>query len=130
MIAFATYMDVLSAMTQTPAEIGDNLRRMEIEQGFSIISEASWFNKDQWHEKTIISQDGRKVRLVALLARRSFEGAFSRLIGNLWKANLMPVIVEPNQTLQDWAIRHNFRERHIKGKYPHTIWHPRREIVG
>jgi hypothetical protein len=129
MIALNTYMQVLSAMAQTPQEIGDNLRRMEIEQGFSIISEASWYNKDDWHPRTIISQDGKKVRLVALQARRSQEGAFSRLIGNLWKADLMPVLVEPNQTLIDWACRHNFRERRINGKYPHTVWHPRREIA-
>lgn len=124
-----TYMQVLSVLNQSPEEIGDNLRRMEIEQGFSLVSEAAWYSPADWHERTIISQDGKKVRLVALQARRSFEGAFSRLIGNLWKADLMPVLVEPNQTLVDWCCRHNFRERRISGKYPHTVWYPRREVA-
>jgi hypothetical protein len=124
---FATHAKIVSAVNSTPREIGSNLRRFEIEQGFTLViaGNAAWFDAEDWTGRTIISQDKRRVRLVALEARNPGHGAFTRLIAGIFEAGLTPVLVEPNDMLIDWCLRHDFRQRGVKGRHPHTIWYPR-----
>jgi hypothetical protein len=124
---FATEAYVRSALASSREELGDKMRMAEVRQGFSIVTEARWFNRDEWTPYTIVSQDKTRVRMVALEAKAPGNGAFTRLISGIWKSGLVPVLVEPNQTLVDWCHRHQFRKRTIGNKeYRHDIWYPRR----
>jgi hypothetical protein len=99
----------------------------ECEQGFSIVGEAPWLNRDDWNA-IVVSQDRTRVRLVLLDAKQPLSGAFTRLINGIFRCNLTPAIVEPNELLVRWCYRHNFRHKVIgKGLYRHHIWYPRRD---
>jgi hypothetical protein len=104
---------------------GENLIRYEMEQGHEIVS-PQWWGED-WTHRTIISQDGDRIRLIALEAKNPHSGAFTRLIENILRRRLFPVVVEPNELLEGWCIRHGWRGRVIgHGKYRHWVYHPRR----
>lgn len=123
---FARHVQVLSALNKSNAEIGADIRQCELDQGFTLVTEAKWFLIDDWSERTIISQDGKRIRLVALEARRPGSGAFTRLIGLIFAAGLTPVLVEPNDMLTSWCHRHNFRHKRVgQGKHRANIWYPR-----
>jgi hypothetical protein len=124
---FARHAQVMSAFNRSPKECGDNLRRMEIEQGFTLVEAAIWFDPADWHERSIVSQDGKRIRLVALQAREPGNGAFTRLIAKIFAAGLTPVLVEPNEMMENWCHRHNYRRKRIgQGEHRHEIWYPRR----
>ena len=120
------YVERVAAMSRE--ELGDLMRQDEVLQGFQIISQAKWLDWNDWDRHTIISMDHNRVRLVALQAKVPGQGAFTRLIDALDKAGLVPVLVEPNQTLIDWCHRHFYRKRTLnKGrKYQHEVWYPKR----
>jgi hypothetical protein len=106
-------------------ESGENLIRHELDQGFIIVSR-DWIEPD-WTRRTIISQDGDRIRLVALEAKIPHSGAFTRLIEKIWKRNLVPVLVEPNDLLEQWCIRHQWRARYVgRGVDRHWVFYPRR----
>lgn len=124
---FATDVYIRSTMALTRDELGDKMRECEVLQGFTIVSEAKWLERADWDQWTIVSQDSRRIRLVALSARQPGKGAFTRLIAEIFKAGLVPVLVEPNQSLIDWCHRHQFRKRTIgRGQFKHDVWYPKR----
>jgi hypothetical protein len=126
-MSFAAGLYAQSLLSMSNADIGEQMRKGERAQGFAIVQEAPWLDWDDWTAKTIISVDGRHVRLVALEAREQGHGAFTRLIGKIQAAKLVPVIVEPNRLLIDWCERHHYRSRQIgHGRLRHKIWYPRR----
>ena len=103
-----------------------NLRRMEQEQGFELIENAPWLNRAEWRE-IIVSRHSRRIRLVLLDARYPGKGAFTRLIEGITKAGLVPVLVEPSQSLIDWCHRHDYRPRNVgKNCFKQEVWYPRR----
>jgi hypothetical protein len=117
---------IREVMGLSRAELGERMRSTELEQGFTIV-DAQWIDWNDWMESTIITQDGKRIRLVALEAREPGKGAFTRLIAKIWKAGLIPVIVEPNRSLTDWCLRHDYRCRRIgKGRFAHEVWYPRK----
>ena len=108
------------------AEARANIIAMEAAQGFELIEDAAWLDWHDWHEGSVFTQDARRVRLVLLDARQPGKGAFTRLIAKLHACNMTPVLVEPSQTLEDWAKRHSYRSRKIgKGQFRQEIWYPR-----
>jgi hypothetical protein len=124
---FATEAYIRSMVALPREEIGDRMRMCEVRQGFSIVSEAQWLDWNDWDRWTIISQDQKRVRLVALQAKNPGTGAFTRLIDAIWRSSLVPVLVEPNQLLIDWCHRHQFRKRTIGRKeFRHDVWYPKR----
>lgn len=129
MVTFADHMQIVSAAMLSRADLGERMRDIEREQGFRIVEFAAWFDRDDWTDATIISQDGRRIRLVALEARTPCSGAMTRLIEKITAAGLVPVIVEPNQMIIDWCARHDFRSRTIgRGRYRHHVWYSRRSV--
>jgi|SRR5215813_2846098 len=113
---------------KTPLQLqcAANLRQMEVEQGYTLVADAQWLDRSDWRE-IVASQDGKRIRLVLLDAMRPCTGAFTQLICGIWEAGLVPVIVEPNQTLIDWCNRHDYRRRMVgHGKHRHEVWYPRR----
>jgi hypothetical protein len=126
-VNFATDAYVRSALAMTRDELRARMRNTEMAQGFTIVADADWLDWDDWTQWTIISQDTKRARLVALEAKNPGNGAFTRLIDAIWRAGLVPVLVEPNQLLIDWCHRHQFRKRTIGNKnYRHDIWYPKR----
>lgn len=124
---FATEMYVRSLMNLSREEIGQRMITTELAQGFRIVTAADWLDWDDWSDYSIISIDEDRVRLVALEAKKPGSGAFTRLIGKIIDAGLVPVLVQPNRSLIDWCMRHDYRSRRIgKGSFSHEVWYPRR----
>ena len=119
-------INTLAASTRD--EIGERLRSGERAQGFTLVSDALWLDWGDWDRHTIISQDGKRIRLVALQAKVTGQGAFTRPgVERIFRQGLVPVLVEPNQMLIDWCYRHNYRHKRIgRGVFRHEIWFPRR----
>jgi hypothetical protein len=77
---------------------GNNLRESELAQGYRMANPAIdlWYNTEDWNQEfNIVSTKGKYVRIVALLAKKESSGAFSRLIDNIIKAQLIPIVVAP-----------------------------------
>lgn len=124
---FATEIYVRSLTAMSRQEIGAAMIARERDQGFSIILDAIWFDQNDWDAATIITQDGKRIRLVALQAKIPGQGAFNRLVRRIFAHNLAPVLVEPNEMLVGWCYRHGFRSKTIgRGDNRQTIWYPRR----
>lgn len=124
---FSQEMTVRSALALSREELGDKLRIGEVRMGFSIITQARWLSDEDWDQWTIVSQDGKRIRLVALSARVPGSGAFTRLIDKITREGLVPVVVQPNERLTEWCKAHWYRKRNCgHGEYRHEIWYPKR----
>lgn len=91
--------DIIDSMMDDLANInqaGDRLVQLEIDNGHKIISrdEYPWFSSDDW-EEGVVSIDGKRVRIVAVMAKNPFNGAFSRMITGICKDGFIPVVVAP-----------------------------------
>jgi hypothetical protein len=102
----------------------------ERSMGFTIVrvGEADFLPASDWSPATIVSTDGARVRLVALLARNPGRGAFRRLVRALIERGFEPVVVEPIGLLAGHLEREGWRWRRIeRGQQgAHVIWYPRR----
>jgi hypothetical protein len=123
---FASEMYLRSLMSMSREQIGQRMITAELAQGFEIVREADWLQWDDWSDYSIFSKDHDRIRLVAIEAKRPGKGAFTRLIAGIVDRHLVPVLVEPNRTLIDWCLRHDYRSRRIgKGSFTHEVWYPR-----
>lgn len=118
---------IRAALALSPQELGDKIRASEVALGFSVIAQARWLDPEEWTARCIISQDNRRIRLVALEARHPHTGAFGRLVEKIMKEDHVPVVVEPNALLTEWCRRHWYRKRFCgQGELRHVIWYPKR----
>jgi len=123
----ATEVTIRSALALSREELGDKIKATEVAQGFSIVETARWLDPEDWDRWTIVSQDHRRIRLVALSARIPYSGAFTRLIDRIVCEQMVPVVVEPNEFLTAWCRKHWFRKRSSgRGQFKATIWYPKR----
>src|SRR6516164_8855455 len=53
------------------------------------------FDAKDWEPDSVVSLDGRRVRIVLITARTPGTGAFSRLVQNILRAGFKPVVVAP-----------------------------------
>jgi hypothetical protein len=124
---FATEVTIKSALALSREELGEQIKATERAQGFTIVETARWLDPEDWDRWTIVSQDCRRIRLVALSARIPYSGAFTRLIDRIVCETMVPVVVEPNEFLQAWCRKHWFRKRSCgQGRFKQTIWYPKR----
>lgn len=124
---FKSIVTISSALALSREELGAKIRADEVAQGYSIIEQACWLDPDEWSRWTIVSQDGFRIRLVALEALHPHTGAFNRLIDRIIAHELTPVVVEPNDILAEWCRRHWFRKRTCgQGKFRQVVWYPKR----
>ena len=122
-----TEITIRSALALSRSELGDKIRSLEVAQGFNIITQACWLDPEEWDRWTVVSQDGYRIRLVALSAVHPHTGAFTRLIDRIIVHRLTPVVVEPNDFLTEWCRRHWFRKRSVgHGEFKHVVWYPKR----
>ena len=126
MMDFAKEWYVRTLAQKSRQELHDIMKQGETEQGFTIVDSAKWFDPDDW-QTPLISQDNRRVRLVLLEAKKPHTGQFTKLISEISKAGLVPVLVEPNETLVSWCRRHQYRKRNVgRGEFRHEVWYPKR----
>ena len=82
-MSFAQDVTIRAALALSREELGEKIRADEVKRGFSIIDQARWLDPNDWDRWTIVTQDGRRIRLVALSARNPRTGAFTRLIDRI-----------------------------------------------
>lgn len=115
-------MGTVAAMTAT-----------EIEKGYTPIrvGEADWLPVKDWQDNAIVSMDGRKVRIVAVIAKEQGRGAFSRLVTNIIKSGLQPVVVCPFSQMESILERWNWRKKIVGSTYEDVEeqWFPMRKFV-
>jgi hypothetical protein len=117
------YLESIGRMSQWATII----RKGEIDQGYTLVEEAPWFNRDEWLEAVISKDPKGRIRLVLLDARLPGNGAFTRLISEIQANGLTPVIVEPIGSLAGWCKKHGWRKRLIKQgtENKQEIWYAR-----
>ena len=126
MMDFAKEAEIRGIFALTRSELRDRMKQGELAQGFTVVESAKWFDPDDW-QSPLISQDNRRVRLVLLEAKKPHTGQFTKLIGEIEKAGLVPVVVEPNTELVAWCKRHFYRKRNVgRGEFRHEVWYPKR----
>lgn len=77
---------------------GAAMRLCEAEAGYDPIlreDPPAWLHLDDWEDDFVISKDGFRIRIVAIIAVKPHNGAFSRLVTGICKAGFMPVVVVP-----------------------------------
>jgi hypothetical protein len=106
----------------------------ERSMGFAIlrVGEVDFLPIEDWLPATIVSTDGARVRLVALVARNPGHGAFRRLVKAIIERSFEPVVVEPFERLASHLERNGWRPRRLeRGRQgAHVVWYPRRSAHG
>lgn len=118
---------LLDRMATKP--IHEIMREDERERGYRVVvpGEVPWLSADDWHPTIVVSIDGPKVRLIAILANRPGQGSFRRLIMGITAAGLVPVVIAPTKELRDTLKRWGWRERNRGyGLNYEERWSPRR----
>lgn len=75
---------------------GNMLIASELEKGYRLADPAidTWFNHTEFFNP-IISINGNKVRIVAIMSKEPHTGAFRRLVDNIINSGLIPIVVAP-----------------------------------
>lgn len=112
---------------------GNAMREEEAAKGYVPLKfgDKPWLKADDWIDDIVMSLDGNRVRIVALIATNIGAGAFGRMITAIIKDGLKPVIVSPltqmEEILRTWGWR-----KVIKGDcfYDRVHeWHPQRKFI-
>jgi hypothetical protein len=89
------------------------MREREARAGHVVVvpGEMTWLPLKDWHPDSVISIDGRHVRLIDLYAHQPHSGAFRRLIANILAHGLTPDVIDPwgelENTLTRWGWDRN-----------------------
>lgn len=105
------------------------MRADEEAAGGTIIlpGEVSWLPSDEWDETITVSQRGKEIRLIAILAKTPNAGAFRRTVAGILNAGLVPVIVCPTSRMRNTMQRWNWFQRHVGSGWNHEEqWRPRK----
>jgi len=109
------------------------IRLGERERGFEPIfpGERVWFPAADWSPRDIASVKGHEVRIVAIMARHPGSGAFSRLITNIAKRQLVPIVVEPLfRRMPDILLRWGWKQTIVgDGRARQETWRPTAEWI-
>ena len=117
-------------MEDGPATV---IRRGEIEKGYRVLKpgDYSWYRERDWEGESVISQDGKNIRIVAIIAARRGRGTFSRLITEICRSGLRPVVVTPLMDMEDILVRWNWAAVISGGSYTdlEAQWFPMRPWI-
>ena len=105
------------------------MRADETAKGYRVVrpGEAPWLPRKDWHETVVVSVDGERVRLVAILAKQPGQRAFTRLVEAVRAAGMIPCVFEPTPELAATLKRWKWRERISgAGAEREVWWEPRR----
>jgi len=84
-----------------------------------------WFPASDWDHTNVISIRGKVVRIVAIIAVRKGEGAFSRLITGIAKEGLIPIVVAPMFGMPEILNKWGWKQTIVgKGWSRQELWQP------
>ena len=90
-----------------------------------IPGEVFWLKTCDWPDDIVVSQNKKTVRIIAIRATTPGNGAFSRLITEIAKAGLKPVVVEPMELMTLILRRWGWSHRVVgKGMQHEDQWRP------
>lgn len=124
----AEYLDRLFAQLDRGASVADIMREDERMAGYKVIrpGDIPWLSLEDWDPSIVVSLDGNRVRLVAILARNPGNGALRSLIAAIEAQGLVPQIIAPTHEMRVTVKRWGWRMR-MKGSgfEAQEIWYPR-----
>ncbi len=125
-------LDKLFAAIDAGTPIHEFMRDNERAAGRTVVVPGSvpWLSADDWDPTVVVSREGNRVRLVAILALNPGRGALKRTVAGIQEVGLEPCIVEPTRELQETLRRWGWRSRRVgSGMESETIWYPRRRAA-
>jgi hypothetical protein len=124
-----TDIEHLITIISHPRGAGGVLEDEEVARGAVILPLGTTtpirFTEDDW-KAGIISCKGSEIRIVAIMAKRQRDGAFTRLLASIAGAGLKPVVIAPMGPVMI-ALMHRWRwVKTVKGKGYHACeeWRP------
>lgn len=122
--------EMIEQLVGTSRPLWEIMRRDEISKGNTVIvpGDRLWLSADDWDSTIIVSQKGREIRLIAILARDPGTGAFRRTVTGILGAGLVPVIIEPMGVMAIILRRWNWSKRIVGSGFMHREeqWRPRK----
>ncbi len=119
---------VIEAMDGRP--MWEIMRRDEVAKGNSVIvpGDAPWLSADDWDPTIIVSQSGKEIRLIAILAKQPGTGAFKRTVAGILGADLVPVVIEPLGSMSVILKRWGWSKRIVGSGFMEREeqWRPRK----
>lgn len=109
--------------------IHEQMRQDERDAGRRVVipGDVPWLMAEDWDPTVVVSIDGKRVRLIAILAKRQGQGAFKRLVAAIQAAGLQPVIVAPTREMRATLKRWGWKERVTgSGITTEQLMYPRR----
>jgi hypothetical protein len=118
----------LFAAIDNRSRMEDIMRADERAKGYRVVlpGEVAWLPAEDWHPTVVVSIDGNRVRLVAILASQPGNGAFRRLVAAIRAADLIPIIIEPTREMRATLTRWRWKRRNVEyGFETEEHWRPR-----
>lgn len=112
--------------------IWEIMREDERKRGNSVIvpGDMPWLPADDWDSTVVVSQRGKEVRLIALLAKHPGAGAFHRMVGKIRSSGLTPVIIAPSREMAATMRRWGWYRRYVgSGFTQEEQWRPRKAVA-
>ncbi len=123
-----THIAKLFTALDSGQRMEDIMRADERAKGYRVVlpGEVPWLPAEDWHQTIVVSIDGKRVRLVAILASRPGNGAFRRLVAAIQAAGLIPVVIEPTREMRETLTRWRWKRRYAGyGFETEEHWRPR-----
>ena len=124
----AQHLETLFERMERGESMSDIMKADERSAGYTVVvpGEVQWLPADDWDPTIVVSIDGKRVRLVAILAKRPGNGAFRRLVAAIRAANLVPHVIAPTHEMRATLKRWGWRMRIRGARFDlEEIWHPR-----
>ena len=104
--------EILAAISCEAFGTAQSMREHERKFGFVPVNpgEVPWLPADEWPNDVVISLDGHRVRIVFIYTLNTGNGAFSRLVTEIIRAELIPTVIAPLGEMTDiltaWKWHH------------------------
>lgn len=127
-----TEEELLAAIHESIVIGGANtMRQFEASRGHQAVfpGEASWLPAADWPEDIVVTRDGNRVRIVAIYAKEPGCGVFSRLVSNIIRSGLVPVVIAPMGEMVDILTGWGWHRRIVGSTFQDRCdeWFPTRK---
>lgn len=112
---------------------GNAMREEESAKGYTPLKlgDKPWLKVDDWLDDVVMSLDGNRVRIIALIAKQQGAGTFSRMITAIIQDDLKPIVIAPFAQMEGILRAWDWRQV-IKGDtfYDRVDeWFPQRKFI-
>jgi len=117
------------------AEYGPDvvMRRREEALGYQPLNfgDYFWLKEVDWDGPVVISQDGNKIRIVAVISADPGNGIFGTMISDICASGFRPVVIAPLPQMQSILKRWGWRSMVTGGTFGdrETHWWPSRKWI-